>query len=128
MIPFDRELSRCRWPDGGCGRLILWTITSGGNRQALDAKPHADGSVAAYRTAPRTWSSRVVAKAGAAPLGRHEDLFKPHAETCPKLRARSAAAAGAVAPEIPGLLPGAQVVDLAAARRRRAATARARPP
>lgn len=128
MIPLDRELSRCKWPDGGCGRRILWTVTEGGNRQALDAKPHADGAVAAYRSAPRTWSSRVATKAGAAPIGPHEDRFKPHAETCPKLRARSAAAAESATPEIPGLLPGATVVDFAVARRRRAAAARARPP
>ncbi|MEU4228330.1 hypothetical protein AB0F17_28885 [Nonomuraea sp. NPDC026600] len=128
MIPFDRELSRCKWPDNGCGRRIFWTITESGARQALDAKPHDEGSVAAYRSAPRTWSSRVITKAGALPPYPHEGLFRPHAETCPKLRARSAAAAEAATPEIPGLLPGAIVVDFAAARRRRAATARSRPP
>lgn len=115
MIPFERELSRCRWPDGGCGRRILWAITAYGNRQALDAAPVDDGPVAAYRTGPRTWAARSLTAAGAPAAAPHEHRFMPHAATCPRV----AGAAAGEAAEIPGLLPGARVVPIEAARRRR---------
>jgi hypothetical protein len=129
MIPFDRELSRCRWPDGGCGRRILWAMTATGRRQALDAVPVDDGPVAAYRLDPRVWSARSLQAAGAPGPQPHEHRFAPHAMTCPKVRAartgaRAAAAAAAAPGEIPGLLPGARVVSLDAARRRRRAGGR----
>lgn len=113
MIPFERELSRCRWPDGGCGRPILWAVTAHGRRQALDPEPVDDGPVAAYRTGPRTWSARSLQAACAMAAAPFEHRFNPHAMTCP----RQAAAQG----EIPGLPPGAAVVSLDAARRRRRA-------
>ncbi|MEV0822567.1 hypothetical protein [Nonomuraea rubra] len=115
MIPFERELSRCKWPHGGCGRRILWVITARGNRQALDPKPVGDGPVAAYRIDGRKWAGRSLQGAEAAPLGPHEDRFNPHVMTCPK----SGGAAAAAPTEIPGLLPGAEVISLDAARRRR---------
>jgi hypothetical protein len=115
MIPFERELSRCKWPGGGCGRRILWAITVHGNRQALDPAPVDDGPVAAYRSGPRQWSARALTAAGALGPAPHEHRFTPHLMTCPKIAAAEAARQG----EIPGLLPGARVVSLDAARRRR---------
>ncbi|MBP2703556.1 hypothetical protein JOL79_07050 [Microbispora sp. RL4-1S] len=125
MIPLDRELARCEWPDGGCGRKILWTVTASGKRQPLDARPDAErGSVAAYRVDARVWSSRSLLGAGALGPAPHEHVYRPHAETCPRLhQPQPPAAAPAAAPagpaEIPGLLPDAQVLDLREARARR---------
>ncbi|MFI7467382.1 hypothetical protein [Nonomuraea sp. NPDC049646] len=115
MTPFDKELSRCTWPDGGCNRKILWTVTERGERQPLDAKPDPAGSVAAYRKGPRHWVSRSLLGAGALAPAPQETRFTPHHQTCPKLQP------GEPTPEIPGLLPLATVTPISRARRRRRA-------
>lgn len=122
MTPRDNELARCRWPDGGCNRKIIWTTTQGGHKQPLDPTPVADGPVAAYRKDVRHWVSRVVTKAEAPALYGHESRFRPHHETCPKIvaaNAQAAAVRAGEALEIPGLVPAAPVVSLEAARRLR---------
>lgn len=111
MVPFKAELAQCRWPGGGCGRLVLWAVTERGRRQALDPKPVADGPVAAYRVGARSWRARSLVAEGALPCAPYEDRFVPHVVTCEKQRP--------VQPEIPGVAGLATVTPIGAARRRR---------
>lgn len=122
MIPTERELTRCTWPDDGCGRKILWTVTANGERQPLDAKPNQAGILAAYRVGPRSWRSRSLQGVDALPLAPYETRYTAHHQTCPKVR--RPAPPPEPTPEIPGLLPVASVTSIDQARRRRAARGR----
>lgn len=87
-----------------CGGPIFFARTVAGELQALDAAPHPDGTVMAYRAEPRLWLARTLPKPRPGDAGEQlaldavgddprprrgerqphplEEPFRPHAQTC----------------------------------------------
>lgn len=100
-----RSISIC----DGCRLEVLWTITEGGKRLAVDPTPDPGrGNTAVYRDGTGTRRSRRPTDE--MPLMGWERLHVPHIATCGTRQS-------APAPTRPGTLP-VGVSDLSAHRRR----------
>lgn len=93
-----------------CRGAVLWTVTEGGKRLAVDPEPDETGNTAVYRDGTGTYRSRRPSEE--LPRMGWEKLHIPHVATCPARRRTPAPA-----PARPGTLPPG-VFDLAAYRRR----------
>jgi hypothetical protein len=74
--PRPCDLTACR----RCKRPIFWAFTGRGRRMPLDAEPHPDGTIAAYKSGTGTWMCRTL-KHGEEPHG-YELRYMTHFATC----------------------------------------------
>lgn len=90
----DQPSTYSRCTGAGCGKLMLWIITVGGNRMPLDPDPHPDGNVIITRLDDGSIRGRVLSGNELPAEGRI--VYRPHHRTCPasaEFRRRKAATA-----------------------------------
>lgn len=68
---------------GGCGERIIWALTEGGKRQALNFWPDQDGPVIAVRDHLGTWRARTVPDLAEQPIAPAK-RYMPHLALSPQ--------------------------------------------
>ena len=76
----ERLATYSRCTGAGCGRLMLWCLTVGGQRMPLDPDAHPDGNVIITRLDDGSIRGRVLTGAELPAEGRI--AYRPHHRTC----------------------------------------------
>lgn len=77
----EQQLSTyTRCTGAGCGRLMMWVLTVGGQRMPLDPQPHDDGNVIITRLDDGSIRGRVLTGEELPAEGRI--VYRPHHRTC----------------------------------------------